>query len=57
MAVEGDGASVNQHVAIAVDDHTVVVPGHRASALIADARDGTAHHERLRFACSNRSAV
>lgn len=47
MAVEGNGASVNQHVFIAFDDHAVIVAGHRARAFVTNASDCLAQYRRL----------
>lgn len=47
MAVESDRASVDQYLFIAFDDHTVVVPGHRASAFVTHASDCFAQYRRL----------
>lgn len=57
MTVESDGVSVDQHVGISFGDHTVIVPGHRTGALVADAGDRAAHDDRLRFTRFYRSAV
>jgi hypothetical protein len=57
MAIEGDGASVDQHFAISIDDDAVFVPRYWARAFVADTCDGTTHYHRLRFARFHRSAV
>ena len=47
MAVEGNSASVDQHLFISFDDHAVIMAGHRARAFIAHAGDCLAQYRRL----------
>jgi hypothetical protein len=43
VAIERDGATVDQNVFIAFHNHTMVVAGPGARAPVTDAGDGTAH--------------
>lgn len=57
MAIEGDRTSVDQYLLIPFDNHTVIVPGHRASAFVAHTSDCLAQYRRLLSACLYGTAV
>jgi hypothetical protein len=57
MAVEGNGAAVDQDIGISLGNHTVIMPGHRTGASVAYACNSAPHDDRLRFTRFHRSAV